>query len=210
MPDEPIAITTRFERVLMGVEKELRPRWNGRGTKPITLASREARSSLRRARFSVTAFDRTLTIGEGIVYDSFGDETGQTDIIIANGEQPFTFPSGESGEYAIEGVSAVGEVKSNLTDPELKDCIKKATAYKRLRQIIRSEDRILNLSPYTLETSVMPLFFVIAHESSMTMRNILTKLDAAPAVSVPDGKGFTNDSPQPPIDAVCVLGRGPR
>ena len=39
-----------------------------------------------------------VTMGEGIVYDSFGDETRQTDIIIANGEQPFTFPWGESGE----------------------------------------------------------------------------------------------------------------
>jgi hypothetical protein len=37
-------------------------------------------------------------MGEGIVYDSFGDETRQTDIIIANGGQPFTFPWGESGE----------------------------------------------------------------------------------------------------------------
>jgi hypothetical protein len=37
-------------------------------------------------------------MGEGIVYDSFGDETTQTDMIIANGEQPFTFPWGESGE----------------------------------------------------------------------------------------------------------------
>jgi hypothetical protein len=56
-----------------------------------------------------------LSIGEGIVYDSFGDESGQMDVVIANGDQPFTFPWGESGEYAIEGVSAVGEIKSNLT-----------------------------------------------------------------------------------------------
>ena len=63
-----------------------------------------------------------------IVYDSFGDESGQIDIVIANGDQPFTFPWAESGEYAIEGVSAVGEIKSNLTAATLKDCIDRPEA----------------------------------------------------------------------------------
>ena len=102
-----------------------------------------------------------LSIGEGIVYDSFGDESGQTDIVIANGDQPFTFPVGESGEYAIEGVSAVGEIKSNLTAAELTNCIEKATKYKHLRQIVGRHDQIRNLSPYTRGTSVLPPFFVI-------------------------------------------------
>jgi hypothetical protein len=149
-----------------------------------------------------------LSIGEGIVYDSFGDESGQMDIIIANGDQPFTFPWGESGEYAIEGVSAVGEIKSNLTPTTFKDCIEKATKYKRLRQTIGEHDRITNLSNYTRETSALPPFFVVAFESRMRMRTLLTKLDAAPPVPVPDGKGFTDDSPQPPLDAVCILGKG--
>jgi hypothetical protein len=58
-----------------------------------------------------------LSIGEGGVYDTYGDESAQMDIVIANGDQPFTLPAGQSGEYVIEGVSAVGEVKSNLTAP---------------------------------------------------------------------------------------------
>jgi hypothetical protein len=149
-----------------------------------------------------------LRIGEGIVYDSFGDETGQTDIIVANSEQPFVFPSGESGEYLIEGVSAVGEVKSKLTPSELQDCIDKGTRYKRLRQIVGRSDRILNGSPYMAETSVIPPFFVIAHEHGMTVRTLLTKLLEMPNVPVPEGKDFPNDSPQPPLDAVCILGQG--
>jgi hypothetical protein len=36
-------------------------------------------------------------------------------------------------------VSAVGEVGAKLTDPALKDCIEKATKYKRLRQITNLE-----------------------------------------------------------------------
>jgi Domain of unknown function (DUF6602) len=74
-----------------------------------------------------------LSIGEGGVYDTYGDESAQMDIVIANGDQPFTLPAGQSGEYVIEGVSAVGEVKSNLTARQLTDCIEKGQKYKQLR-----------------------------------------------------------------------------
>ena len=40
------------------------------------------------------------------------------------------------------------------------------------------------------------------------MRTLLEKLHEASLVPVPEGKGFTDDSPQPPLDAVCILGRG--
>jgi hypothetical protein len=62
------------------------------------------------------------------------------DVVIANGDQPFTLPQGESGEYVIEGVSAVGEVKSNLTPRQLTNCIEKHAKYKRLRPTFGAHD----------------------------------------------------------------------
>jgi hypothetical protein len=121
MPDQPVTITTRFERVLKEVEEGLR------------VSLKKARAETRHpgkkgTKVEIAARDvlreympPNLSVGDGGVYDSYGDESAQMDIVIANGDQPFTFPSGESGEYVIEGVSAVGEVKSNLTPRQLTD-----------------------------------------------------------------------------------------
>lgn len=158
MPDEPIVISTRFERVLVGVGKELSTALDRARAEADHAGIKGDKVEVATRKVLHDRMPPTLSIGEGIVYDSFGDETGQTDIIVANGDQPFTFPWGESGEYVIEGVSAVGEVKSKLTPGELKDCIDKGTTYKRLRQIIGPSDRILNYSAYTAETSSLHRF----------------------------------------------------
>ena len=208
MPDEPIVISTRFERVLVGVGKELSTALDRARAEADHAGIKGDKVEVATRKVLHDRMPPTLSIGEGIVYDSFGDETGQTDIIVANGDQPFTFPWGESGEYVIEGVSAVGEVKSKPTPGELKDCIDKGTTYKRLRQIIGPSDRILNYSAYTAETSPLPPFFVIAHEPGMTIPTLLRKLHDAPPVAVPEGKNLPKDSPQPPLDAVCILGQG--
>jgi hypothetical protein len=208
MADERIVISTRFERVLLGVERELSIALERARAEADHAGIKGDKVEIATRKVLRDRMPPNLSVGEGIVYDSFGDETGQTDVILANGEQPFTFPWGESGEYLIEGVSAVGEVKSKLTPGELKDCIKKGTTYKRLRQIVGPSDAILNSSPYMTETSALPPFFVIAHEPGMTIPTLLRKLHDAPPVAVPDGKDFPNDSPQPPLDAVCILGQG--
>jgi hypothetical protein len=190
MPDEPIVITTRFERVLLGVERELSTALERARIEADHAGVKGDKVEVATRKVLRDRMPPNLGIGEGIVYDSFGDETGQTDIIVANGEQPFTFPWGESGEYAIEGVSAVGEVKSKLTPGELKDCIKKGTRYKRLRQIVGATDWILNRSSYTTETSLLPPFFVIAHEPGMTIRTLLQKLHDTPPTGA-GGQGFS-------------------
>jgi hypothetical protein len=208
MPDGPVVITTRFERVVKGVEKELAIALQRARDEADHAGIKGEKVEVATRKVLRDRMPPNLRIGEGIVYDSFGDETGQTDIVVANGEQPFTFPWGESGEYLIEGVSAVGEVKSKLTPAELTDCIKKGTTYKHLRQCLGASDRILNRSPYMTETSVLPPFFVIAHEPGMTIKTLLQKLHDATPVPMPEGKDFPNDSPQPPLDAVCILGQG--
>jgi hypothetical protein len=138
----------------------------------------------------------------------YGDESAQMDIVITNGDQPFTFPSGESGEYVIEGVSAVGEVKSNLTPHGLTDCIKQGSKYKQLRPTFGPQDQVTNLSDFLKESDLIPPFFVLAFESNMKMQTIIDKLKDVEPVEIPPDKPCPDARPQPPTDAVCVLGKG--
>jgi hypothetical protein len=93
MPDEPIVITTRFERVLMGVEKELSTALERARNEADHAVIKGTKVEVATRKMLRDRLPPNLTIGEGIVYDSYGDETGQMDIVIANRDQPFTFPS---------------------------------------------------------------------------------------------------------------------
>lgn len=155
----------------------------------------------------------TFGVGTGTVYDAYDDESLQADVIITNGDHPLRYPQDTPGAYIIDGVSAVGEVKSVLTTGELADCIEKGTAFKRLRQTTRAGDLIPDSQGRNLqiEMGCTPPFFVLAIENKVAMETIHERLQAAPAVPVPQGKEFdagNGNGPQPPIDVVCLLGQG--
>jgi hypothetical protein len=149
-----------------------------------------------------------LRIGEGSVYDSFGDETGQTDIIVANGEQPFTFPVGRIRRICHRGCGGSRRGQVEIDRRRTEGLHQEGNNIQAPRQIVGATDRVLNRSPYTTETSLLPPFFVIAHEPGMTVQTLLQELHGTPPVPVPEGKDFPNDSPQPPLDAVCILDQG--
>src|SRR5438034_11850042 len=58
---------------------------------------------------------RRLDVGQGEVIDSLGSRSGQTDLVIANEDHPFTFASDSPGIFFVEGVAAAGEIKTVLT-----------------------------------------------------------------------------------------------
>ncbi len=58
------------------------------------------------------------------------------------------------------------------------------------------------------EADVLPPFFVLALESRMRMQTIIDKLNTAALVTIPPDKPCPAATPQPPIDAVCILGKG--
>ena len=60
-----------------------------------------------------TYLPRNFGVGHGKLYDAYGDESAQTDIIITNQDHPFSYPPEVNGAYLIDGVAAVGEVKSD-------------------------------------------------------------------------------------------------
>ena len=131
---------SRFEEILIHLETQLlaelpkaRAATSHRGDKgaKVEAATRELLSE---------RLSSNLWVGCGKVYDAFGGESGQTDIIVANQDQPFGYPKHVPGEYLIEGVSAVGEIKSKLTIAELRKSIDLATKYKSLRPIRRATE----------------------------------------------------------------------
>lgn len=113
----------------------------------------------------------------------------------------------------IEGVAAVGEVKSVLTTVELERAIKAGAKYKTLRPTFADDDKIFGAAnrELALATGGVPPFFVLAFERVAATKTILETLRSAEKVPLPDGKGYPDgrgNDPQPPVDCVCILGEG--
>lgn len=79
-------------------------------------------------------------IGSGCVIDSFGGTSKQQDVILYEQALCPVFSINETPEttyYPCEGVIAVGEVKSNVTDRELSDIFGKIRSVKELERYAR-------------------------------------------------------------------------
>jgi len=66
---------------------------------------------------------RRLAIGHGEIIDRNSSRSGQTDVVVVNDDHPFTFTPDKPGIFFIEGVSAVGEVKTVLNSTHLNSII---------------------------------------------------------------------------------------
>lgn len=77
-----------------------------------------------------------VSIGSGIVIDSFGDASRQQDIVVYESLCPVFSRNGspDASYYPIEGVIAAGEVKSALGKAELIDAFEKSKSVKRLQR----------------------------------------------------------------------------
>lgn len=204
----------RFEKILTNVERDLM-------------------SALERARLES---DHSLTIGEqaeiavrttlrsyvpsgygsghGFVYDAYGDGSKQTDVVITNPDHPLSFPDDKAGTYVVDGVSAAGEVKAVLTADTLDDCIRKGNAFKQLRMTIGEHDHVMTAkqSVYWKELGLVPPYFVVAFESKIAEQTMVERIREAGVIPPPEGKSLGEqdaaNTPQPPLDAICILGKG--
>jgi hypothetical protein len=77
-----------------------------------------------------------VAVGSGIVVDSYGGTSRQQDIVIYEKLSPVFTHNGaaEATYYPVEGVIAVGEVKSGFGKAELADAIMKSVSIKALRR----------------------------------------------------------------------------
>lgn len=119
-------------------------------------------------------------------------------------DQPFRTNPHESGLFLVEGVSAVGEIKSRLTKADLSETLKKAAQFKKLRNHHGAGDTRWTNPSDGLRFYECPPYFLFAFESAVATDTLLSELSAAELVVGPDGA-----QPQlPPLDGVFILGRG--
>lgn len=208
------SIDLRFHKILSAVEQELQTTLtkarleSDHGTTIGDGAEEAVRITLRNYLPSV------YSVGKGIVYDAFGDGSRQTDIVITNPDHPLSFPEGKSGTYVVDGVAAAGEVKSCLNVAALSDCIEKGTVFKKLRMTVNESDHVITAKEqaYMQQIGMVPPYFVVTFDNKVAIETIGDRLREAGLIPPPPGKSMGAndwaDTPQPPLDAICVLGRG--
>ena len=69
------------------------------------------------------------------------------------------------------------------------------------------QDRVLNRTPYTVDTNGLPPYVIFAFDSSYSKETLSKKLAEAPLAEPHEAYKQQGVNPQPPIDAVCVLGK---
>lgn len=137
-------------------------------------------------------------VGSGIVIDSFGGKSKQQDIIVYEKHLCPVFSINDTAEatyYPIEGVMAVGEVKSSLDKDKLEDSFNKIASVKSLRRIVEPEtDQLFGLpstvpfrnygstsllsgaesEQYKIENSLDQVFgFILAGDSSLKAETLV-------------------------------------
>lgn len=207
-------IDLRFHKILATVEQELQTALakvrleSDQGTTIGDGAEEAVRKTLR------SYLPSGYGVGKGIVYDAFGDGSRQTDVVITSPDHPLSFPEGKSGTYVVDGVAAAGEVKSCLDVAALSDSIAKGTAFKRLRMTVNESDHVMttNEQAYMRQIGMVPPYFVVAFDNKVATNTIGDRLRKADLIPPPAGKSMGEhdwaNTPQPPLDVICVLGKG--
>jgi hypothetical protein len=141
-------------------------------------------------------------IGHGEVIDYRGNRSNQTDVVVADEEQPLQVD--ESPQlFIIEGVAAAAEVKTKLTAEELRDCLRKAERFKALEAVLGKATMLPsptqrgNPNSDLLRFYRRRPFFVFAYEGAIDENTLL-------------GIAASRDQPNepPPIDAIFILDKG--
>lgn len=143
---------------------------------------------------------RRLGVGHGEVVDSHGLRSGETDIVVATEDHPFTFTPDLPGLFFIEGVCAAAEVKMVLDKGELEKTIAHSRLFKDLR-FSPGKGTLVNTQHSDLgRYYVSPPYFLVAFESTMTLASVENCLKNA----------TTNDQCKinTVVDAIFLLDRG--
>lgn len=147
---------------------------------------------------------RYLEVGTGEVIDTRDTRSGQTDVIIANEDQPIRSDRHDPTVFLIEGVAAAAEVKSRLTTSELDDSIAKGAKFKKLRNRYNVGDQIFSNEADRGRFYECPPYFLVAFESAVATETLISRLNNYPLMTAEDGSG----QPLPALDAIFILGKG--
>jgi hypothetical protein len=181
-----------IEKQMLLKLEEIRKTFDHKGLKG-GLAETELRA------FLSTYLPKRLSVGTGEVIDRTFNTSKQMDVVIANEDHPFTFQGNDPALFFIEGVCAVGEVKSILTTEQLMDGLEKATHYKKLKMIPPKGAITMANESDGRRYYTTPPFFIFAYESQITLDLIAqTAYNYDAAAYSP---GFS-------ADGIFVLGKG--
>ena len=138
---------------------------------------------------------RRFEIGHGEIIDSQGRRSKQSDLVIVTDDHPFSFTADQPGLFFVEGVFAVGEIKSVLTSDEFTDAMEKAGKFRELKPAAPGFKLIWggNKSDGKRFASDGAPYFLFAFESQLTIETIFHRLKAQTKRS---------------LDAVFILDRG--
>lgn len=142
---------------------------------------------------------RRLEIGMGEIVDRAAKRSGQADVIVVNEHHPFTFQPEEPGLFFIEGVSAVGEVKSVLTTDELESAFRAARKFKQLTMILPAGAQSYASHEDRERYYTRPPYFVFAFESQLSFETLGDRIREHTQAAYSPGES---------IDGVFVLDRG--
>ncbi len=151
-------------------------------------------------RFLTEYLARRLAVGYGEVIDGNGRRSGQTDVVIANEDHPFTFTPDAPGIFFIEGVSAAGEVKTLLTSDGLEKAFLDAKKFKQLEIDPGPGTHIFTNEADRERFYRCPPWFLIEFESQMELGTIASRISDLMTKETLEFRRV--------MDAVFVLGKG--
>jgi hypothetical protein len=144
-----------------------------------------------------------LRVGQGEVIDTKGRRSLQTDVIVADEEQPFRVDDNPQ-LLIIEGVAAGAEVKAKLTTKELADAIEKGRRFKELeaipgKWIAFASEKSKHGEPNSdlIRFYRHRPYFLFAYETDVADETLTRHLDE-----------MEEPTSLPPLDAVFILSRG--
>lgn len=143
---------------------------------------------------------RRLEIGNGEIIDSFGNRSGQADIVIVSEDHPFTFSPNRPGLFFIEGILSVGEIKTVLTSQELKNTLNNSVLYKNLKTTLGNGSMVHANDSDLKRYYEHPPFFLFCYESQLSLNTIKENIEAFVKEKSIDNLKV--------IDGIFVLGKG--
>lgn len=161
----------RLKEIISQQEKEIE-------TKLATIRSRFTHAGIKGESFENSIRElleiylpKRLSVGTGQIIDSDSNITKQIDIVITTEYHPGIPDSHSPNLFFIEGVAAVGEVKTRLTNTELDSAIKNCNSFKNLnskpvQSIYMGSESADTPSPY----------FIFAMESDLSIGTVAKKM----------------------------------
>lgn len=185
-----------IETQMKGKLTEIRTTFDQAGDKGISL-EKTFREFLRED------LPRRLEIGTGEIIDTKQHRSNQTDIVIVNEDHPLTFSRDLPGLFFIEGICAVGEVKTTLTSDELDKTLEDSLIFRQL-DLLPGLGTFIYTNPSDQQRFYKsPPFFLMAFDSQLKLLSISENIQAFLKT-----KGFEGNDINTVLDAVFIINQG--